>query len=206
MRNMVLSLISVVAVSGCATVSMIPGTAVIEPKLSAEQSDLRIASDAFVQTAEDENWVQPTSGIVELAKVLMDGVSSDEKRADSYIDQIEIDLVGAEAQLVEIDADIRSATISLTGIVSEAEAFVAQPTAVDTIRRSDVMSFETSLVTAKQARSSVVEALLIVAAKGSFDLDSAQMALTDLDHAINDARKMADVLADLRAGRVVETS
>lgn len=206
MRKVILSLLSVISVSGCATVSMIPGTAVVESRLSAEQSNLRVASDAYVQTAEDKNWVQPSGGIVELAKVLMDGVSGDQKRAQSYLDQIEAEIPQPEARLVEIDSDVRQAASGLAAITSEASSFIAEPTAAETIRRSDVMSFETSLVTAQKARTSFVEALQSVSSQGVFDMQPAQDALTDLDHAISDARKMADRLADLRSGRKVETS
>ncbi|MEO0550684.1 MAG: hypothetical protein AAFZ91_12250 [Pseudomonadota bacterium] len=207
MRKVILSLVSAVTLAGCATVSMIPGTTIVEATLSSEQSTLRNASEAYVQTAEDENWVQPSGGIMDLAKVLMDGVSGDQDgRAGSYLEMLEADIADPEVRLTEIDMDVREAATRLAAITTEAQAFIADPTAAEAIRRSDVMSFETSLVTAQKARTSFIEALQSVASQGSFDMNPTQDALTDLDHAIRDARKMADTLADLRAGRTIETS
>ncbi|MDJ0922362.1 MAG: hypothetical protein QNI84_14635 [Henriciella sp.] len=185
---------------------MIPGTAIVETNLSAEQSDLRAASDAYVRSAKEENWVKPSNGIADLAKVLMDGMSGEEKPANSYLEQIQADIPTPESQLVEIDSDVRLAAEGLAAVTAEASAFLAEPTAAETIRRSDVMSYETCLVTAQKARSSFVEALQSVAAEGSFDLMPAQDSLRDLDLAISDARKMADRLAVLRSGQSLETS
>lgn len=196
-RNVAFCALMLTALSGCATVSMVPGSAVVETEITAEQTQLRDVCDAYVTRATNENWITPSGGLLGLAKVLING-SSDDSAPISYDEYIEAE-TGDTAQLyVRIAADITSAMNGLEVVTSQAQISIAAGPASKSSLRRDIVSYERALVAAQKSRRSFSKAISIVAERSDAQVETAEAALATLDAAIDVARETADQLADAK--------
>jgi hypothetical protein len=187
--------------AGCATVSMVPGEATVETGLSAEQTALRATSEAYCETLEDKGWVSASNGFANLASILMHGQSAEGDGA-GYLDQFE-DATDSPAELVSrIAADAASARAGLQGVTLEASRVLADQSAET--QRGDVTSFERALVRAQRASRAFSSARDIVAGRTS-ETGPADEAIAAFEGDIDDARRLADELANRYAG-IGETS
>jgi len=198
MRSVLISFGLMASLTGCATVSMMPGEGTVETKLSAEQSSLRKASDAFVEQAETEKWVQPSSTLFGLARVLVDGVTGD-ANPDSYSEYIRATSDDPDMVYKRLVADIERAQKSLDDVTQEAQIFIAVQGHDKASLRKDVTSFETALVTAQKSRRNFAEGFNIVAERSDTGIAMVEGYLAAYDASIDEARKTADRLADLYA-------
>lgn len=193
-----------VSLGGCATVSMVPGSTIVETKVSGEQENLRTAAVAFGQTAETRGWIAESRNFFDLARVLVDGQTSASETAETSYAY----LIGAEtrdqadvARTIAVDAHDAAAALEL--VSSAAKDFLSiQLQARDRAARSDLVSFERALVQAQQARRAFVEAV-VLADVGSDE--ALQIELQRFDAEIDVARSIADELSTEYSGRDVST-
>ena len=82
MRNVIISMLLGVSLSGCATVSMVASEATVETGLTVEESSLRKVSSAYTDLAERKNWIEESKGLLDFARVLMNGASDDKADGD----------------------------------------------------------------------------------------------------------------------------
>lgn len=198
MRSVVISILLAAALSGCATVSMVASEATVETNLSAEESSLRNVSDAYIDMAERKKWVEKNQGLLDFARVLMEGSSSNSDKDDaSYVSQVQAEADNPASRADLIRTDIESATHGLNVATLEAQKLFGADLSARSLR-ADLVSYESALVTAKKARRTFISAL------SELDMDDANptsYALAQFDVSIDTARDAADKLADYAAAR-----
>lgn len=201
MRSVLLGA-SLLVMAGCATVSMVPGEATVETALSSDQTALRAASDTYCDKLEAEGWVSASNGFANLASVLMHGRSSGDDASADYASQFETTDIPAVQQIAKIAEDARAAQSGLTAVALEA-LNVLNDTTIET-SRGDVTSFERALVKAQRASRSFSKGLEIVAERTS-EVAEAETAIEAFELEIDDARRLADDLAE-RYAAIGDTS
>lgn len=204
-RNVAFCALTLAALSGCATVSMVPGKTVVETEITTEQSQLRDVSEAYVTHAKNENWVTPSGGLLGFAKVLIDG-SSDEKAPMNYAEFIEAETGETSELYARIGVDMTSAKNGLSVVTQQALAAIdAGPASKSSLRR-DVVSYESALVAAQKSRRNFTKAISIVAERSDDQIEITDQALAELDGAIDTARDMADRLAAAKINEAEEVA
>lgn len=203
MRSVLVSILLVAGLGGCATVSMVASEATIETDLSTSESSLRKVSDAYTDLAERKLWVAKSTGLLGFARVLMDGASNSEASSEqTYLELVTTEAPVSSDQITFVKSDIESAAHGLDVATMEVEKlFGAGLTAK--LLRADLLSYESALVTAKKARRTFVTTLSDLDIE---EINSASYALTELDLSIDKARDAADKLADYAADRKLEES
>ena len=176
---------------------MVPGEALVSVGLSQKQSALRTASTEYCDKAVEAGWVKSNGGLAGLANTLINGITSDQERADTYAARIGADTEAPALVLARIVTDTQSARSGLAEVSREAKAFLNEATK-DDATRTDVMSYERALVRAQMAYRSFQSALGEVAARPDMDMDTAPVdrELDEFATVIDKARDTADRLAD----------
>lgn len=206
MRWFCYSLVSL-ALTGCATVSVVPSPAASVEAPAAEHLALRKASEAYVEMAETEGWVARSSGLGGLARVLINGRPDiPEAAPETYLDQVQADILDADKALLEIGSDIEAARAGLAHVNLQASAVIETGEAAE---RDDIIAFERALVSAQRSRRAFIQASEALA--GDIELDrlrevSAETALAALETEIDRARRTADILASAYSGRPVAST
>lgn len=193
MRSVILG-VSLCFLAGCATVSMVSGETTVETGLTQDQSELRTASAAYCDETVEEGWVNASGGLFGLANTLINGESETEKPAD-YATRVEAATAAPVIVLARIMSDSEAARTGLAAVTSEAVRVLNSPTETKT-SRSDVMSFERALVRAQLSHRSFQEALSVVAVRADMGVGPVDAELETFADTIDEARKVADGLAD----------
>jgi len=181
---------SLLALSACATVSMIPGEVTVETSLTPEQSSLRAASDAYCDTLETNGWVSASNGLAGFAAVLLHGQSGETDISAAYLEALQ-DLE-AGARMAQIAADAEDARSGLSAVTDEAEGVLES--AGEEMARRDVTSFERALVRAQRASRTFAKARDTLAAEPG-PTAAAEEAIERFRSEIDRARSVADDLA-----------
>jgi hypothetical protein len=184
--------------AACGTVSMVSGQALVETSFAAEKSSLEKVCDSYNQKARDAHWVAPSGGLFGLARTLVDGDRTDEDGQDAYLEAHTIQQVTPERALSQIVDDVTQARAGLEIVTDEARMTVWTATLNGFDLRSEMMSFETVLVTAQRSRRTFVSASQVVrdaAGQAALDMSAFETALGELDRAIDGARETVDLLA-----------
>ena len=198
MRSVLVSVLLVASLGGCATVSMVASQATVETGISSEESSLRKVSDAYTDLAERKNWITKSQGLLGFARVLMDGANeSEQSETSEYAAQVKRDAVQLEDQIALIRNDIEVAAHGLDVATMEVNKLFETDRPARSLR-ADLLSYESALVTAKKARRTFVTTLDELALN---DGNTASYALAQLDVSIDNARDAADKLASFAADR-----
>lgn len=197
-RSLTTSLLFSIALAGCATVSVVPGTTSVQASVTQEQSALRLAASSFGDMATTRGWVKQSKGVMSLAMILVEGQSDDASHSQqTYATLIGAHLRDADDIEASILADIKDAADGMEFVSTQAENFISAAPESQTSRR-DLVSFERTLVQAQQARRSFIDAMEIIEGTGSFQL---QESLGRLEGEIDKARILANKLAKEYASR-----
>jgi len=198
--------IAALLASGCATVSMTTGEAVVTTSITEKQSALRTASDEYCDTAEKRGWVAKATSIFSFANRLING-DSDLEKAQAEHDYAA--MVGAETSapdrvFQQIALDAEAARIGLIEVTGTASGIL---TSNDTdTKRGDVMSYERALVNAQKSHRAFSRAADLAAKRAGGVPDTTETALASLANEIDTARDTADVLAERYAELTVAVS
>jgi hypothetical protein len=188
--SVAVSVLCLLAMSGgCATVSVYePSSA--EISLTAEQSELHKAADAYCEAARKKNLATGEANLGALAGILTG--KTDDKNA--YWRKIGADRSAPATVVNRVRGDMNDSAKGLTDLSRMARSMMGktQPT------KSDVNQFELALIHAKQARDSFSDALMEVNKRSNREYQVA-LELTPLDEALSTARATADELAAARA-------
>ena len=176
---------------------MIPGEAMVSAGLSDNQSALRTASSDYCDQAAEAGWVKSNGGLAGLANTLINGITRDQARADTYAARIGAASEAPALVLARISTDTQAARTGLSDVSREAEALLIS-TGKQGASRADVMSYERALVRAQMAYRSFQSALGEVSARPDMDIDTAPVdhELDEFATVIDSARETADQLAD----------
>jgi hypothetical protein len=177
------------ASGGCATVSVYePSSA--EISLTAEQSELHKAADAYCEAARKKSLATGEANLGALAGILTG--KTDDRNA--YWRKIGADRSAPATVVSRVRADMNDSAKGLIDLSTMAQSMMGktQPT------KSDVTQFELAVIHAKQARDSFSDALMEVNKRSNREYQVA-LELTPLDEALARARTTADELASARA-------
>lgn len=189
-RNVLTSLCLIMALSSCATISVVPGVTGETVSLTQRQTSLRLAAANFNDMAAARGWISQSNGLIDLAGILVDGRSDEIKT--TYADLIGADIRLQEEVSATLIADARDAATALAGVSIEAEAFIKNRRADTYTMRDDLMSFERALVQAQQTRRTFMEAFGIAKLNRTPRI---QLTFDRFDSEIDRARALADQLA-----------
>ena len=187
--------VSLCVLAGCATVSVVPGEASFETSLTKSQSQLRQASNAYCEQVVTAGWVEEADGLATLADTLMHGRTEVAGTPGFYATRIGTESKAPALVLARIISDSQSARKGLAGVRAEAEA-VLRSGDQNASNRGDVMSFERALVRAQMAHRGFQEALDLVSVRADMDVKPIAAEIEAFAGEIDDARVIADRLAD----------
>lgn len=176
---------------------MRPGEAVVETRLSEQQTALRAQSDAYCDAVDAAGWVSPGLNLFGLASLLMDGSEGEEETAPDYADRL-AGMADAGEALSILAADARTARTGLDLVIGEAASLLRSGTAPS---RGDVISFERALVKAQRSHRAFLGADAEVTGAAPAAREEASAELARLAERIDDARVLADDLAARYAGQ-----
>lgn len=191
MKTLFFSL-STLLLTGCATVSMVSQEAVVETETREDQSEVRQGAEAFETLAETEGWVSQGGGLAGLANMLFGEEDSGEAAPASYADRVSAKDAKPEAVFSTVAGDAKKAAQSLADLDQLASDLLQS----GEVRRADLISFESALVTAQKCYRSFSEATGLAETRGRDGLKYAEVALKDLASVIDTARRSADNMAD----------
>ncbi|MEM8616916.1 MAG: hypothetical protein AAGF20_08265 [Pseudomonadota bacterium] len=197
MRTVLFAAAIALGLPGCATVSMVPASAVVEANLSEDKTRLRDISDAYIKRCEDAKWVSQSGGLLDFARMLMDGASDQAKTAERYADFVGADRGQPSEIYLRVSEDIAAADAGLQAVKDEAKLVLSEATGETRRLRADLMSFEASLVTAQKAHKAFAEAINIASERGEYGREGANQALEAFSKTIDEARLLADRMADI---------
>ena len=203
-RSVLTSLGLALALSACATVSVVPGTSTVETGITQKQSSLRLAAVAFNETAVARGWINESLGFVDLARVLVDGKTNTQAEEKTYASLIGADVRPTDEIIATLITDVSDAETALSLVSDEADAFFTGRTEIDTrTAREDLVSFERALVQAQRSRRAFIEAMSVAGISETADLAG---AFESLDLEVARARDLADQMAAEYSRRDTSTS
>lgn len=195
----VLVCVSLGLLAGCATVSVVQGETTVETALTKSQSALRKTSDAYCDHLAAKGWAEADKGLAGFADLLIRGRSASQQEPPAYASDIGAGSRAPVLVLAKISADSESARKGLEDVTREARE-VLDKSRADASNRNDVIAYERALVRAQMAHRNFVEALDIVTARADMDVSPIKAELTAFDAAIDEARRVADDLAERYTG------
>jgi len=195
----VLVCVSLGVLAGCATVSVVPGETTVETALTKSQSALRKTSDAYCDHLAAKGWAEADKGLAGFADLLIRGRSASEQTLPAYASEIGAASRAPVLVLARISADSESARKGLEDVTLEARDVLGNARG-DASNRNDVIAYERALVRAQKAHRNFQDALEIVSARADMDVSPVEAELGDFATSIDEARRVADDLAERYAG------
>jgi hypothetical protein len=173
----------------------VPGEATVDAALTQSQSELRAASNAYCDQVIQAGWVEGVDGLLNLADTLVHGRAEEAARAGFYATRIEASSKAPALVLGRLVADSQAARTGLADVTREAQAVLLSSDG-NASNRGDVMSFERALVRAQMAHRGFQEALDIVSVRADMDVQPIAAEIAAFAGQIDEARGIADRLAD----------
>ncbi|MFN3608857.1 MAG: hypothetical protein ACK4Y9_07325 [Hyphomonas sp.] len=195
----VLVCVSLGLLAGCATVSVVQGETTVETALTKSQSALRQSSDAYCDLLADRGWAEADKGLAGFADLLIRGRTASQQPPPAYATDIGAASRAPVLVLAKISADSESARKGLEDVTREARE-VIDKSRIDASNRNDVIAYERALVRAQMAHRNFREALDIVTARADMDVSPIKAELNAFDASIDQARSVADDLAERYTG------
>lgn len=193
----VLSLVATV-LTGCATVSVVPGDTVSIAPATQQQTALRDASDRFGELAGSRGWITKSNGLFDLARMLSEGQSGEAEVIEAtYADMIGVGVRSPEEIMRALASDALDASAALSGVTGLALQVVSDNAGKDAAR-ADVMAYERVLVNAQKCRRTFLSA---ATQTGAVPPAMTEAAFAAFDAEIDRARDVADQLAANYSGR-----
>jgi hypothetical protein len=191
--------VSLCVLAGCATVSVVPGETTVETALTKSQSALRKTSDAYCDHLAAKGWAEADKGLAGFADLLIRGRSASEETVPAYASDIGAASRAPVLVLARISADSESARKGLEDVTLEARDVLGNARG-DASNRNDVIAYERALVRAQMAHRNFQDALEIISARADMDVSPVEAELGDFAASIDEARRVADDLAERYTG------
>ena len=182
--------------SGCATVSMTTGKAVVKNEISVQQSELRTASIEYCDKTVSNGWVGEPTSIWGYANRLINGKSLTDKAANKqeYANLIGADTEAPSTVFLRISADAKAARAGLVDVTGTAAGILNSNDSKT--GRGDVMSYERALVNAQKTHRAFSKAADLAGIRAGGVPAETEAALNDFAQEIDMARDTADTLAE----------
>ncbi|MBY9066639.1 hypothetical protein K1X12_06995 [Hyphomonas sp. WL0036] len=190
--------VSLGLLAGCATVSVVPGETTVEAALTKSQSELRKSSDAYCDRLAEKGWAEADKGLAGFADLLIRGRSA-LNEAPAYASDIGAATRAPVLVLAKISADSEAARMGLDGVTDEARE-VLKNAKGGASNRNDVIAYERALVRAQMAHRNFRDALEMVSTRADMDVSPVRADLMKFSDSIDEARRVADRLAERYTG------
>ncbi len=167
--------------------------------MTKSQSALRKTSDAYCDHLAAKGWAEADKGLAGFADLLIRGRSASEQTLPAYASEIGAASRAPVLVLARISSDSESARKGLEDVTLEARDVLGNARG-DASNRNDVIAFERALVRAQMAHRNFQDALEIVSARADMDVSPVETELGDFAASIDEARRIADDLAERYTG------
>lgn len=167
--------------------------------MTKSQSALRQSSDAYCDLLADRGWAEADKGLAGFADLLIRGRTASQQTPPAYATDIGAASRAPVLVLAKISADSESARKGLEDVTREARE-VLDKSRIDASNRNDVIAYERALVRAQMAHRNFRDALDIVTARADMDVSPIKAELNAFDASIDQARSVADDLAERYTG------
>lgn len=171
---------------------MVSKQAIVETEITQNQSEVRQKAEAFETLAQNEGWVSESGGMAGLAHMLFG--SGEDQQASSmptYADRVS----ASEDKPVEVYRAVARDAKRAADTLGELDRIAGQLLQNGNVARSDLISFESALVTAQKSYRNFAEATGLVETRGKDGLPAAEDALRKFARTIDGARASADLMA-----------
>lgn len=201
MRMLSIGLVSLLALGGCATVSMTPAaTMIVSASETQDQSDFRDSCSKFSEAVYERDLVTQRNGVAEVFNMLAFGEAI-KTRDTVYRERVQIETAPASVVFKTVEADAKWATRHLEEITSQVSGLLETAAAedADLNLRKDLVAFEQVLVLSKKVRLSFVDVMTEIDGQATVEREAADMAVAEFETAIDQASAYIEKLSDAYA-------
>ncbi|MEL8055736.1 MAG: hypothetical protein AAGK66_06260 [Pseudomonadota bacterium] len=201
MRMLSIGLVSLLALGGCATVSMTPAaTMIVSASETQDQSDFRDSCSKFSEAVYERDLVTQRNGVAEVFNMLAFGEAI-KTRDTVYRERVQIETAPASVVFKTVEADAKWATRHLEEITGQVSGLLETAAAedADLNLRKDLVAFEQVLVLSKKVRLSFVDVMTEIDGQATVEREAADMAVAEFETAIDQASAYIEKLSDAYA-------
>lgn len=200
MRILVSGLVSLLALGGCATVSMAPASMVVTASVSEDQSEFRETCSDFSTAVYERGLVTKRDGVAQVFNMLAFGEKM-EIEDTAYRDRVQLETAPASVVFKTVEADAKWTKAQLDNITDQVSALLGEIAADvdDKSLRKDIIAFEEALVLSKKARVSFLDVMGELDGQLTADFAGAKTAISELEASIDRAASYIEKLSDAYA-------
>ncbi|MEM9054677.1 MAG: hypothetical protein AAGB16_05070 [Pseudomonadota bacterium] len=200
MRIAVVGLFSLLALGGCATVSMAPASMLVASSVSEDQSDFRDKCSSFSEAVYERGFVTKTNSFSQVFNMLAHGDKVDMSDT-AYRDRVQIETASSAVVFKTVSADATWVATRLDEITAKVEGLLTEFDSEDDHKtlRKDIVAFEEALVLAKKSRVSFLDVMAELADQSGPERTEAETALMTVEASIDRASRYIDKLSDAYA-------
>lgn len=205
MRIAVIGLISLLALGGCATVSMAPASMLVSANVSVDQSDFRDKCSSFSDAVYERGFVTKSNGFSQVFNMLAHGDKVD-MTDTAYRERVQIDTASPAVVYKTVEADATWVAARLDEITAKVEGLLEELDDEDDHKtlRKDIVAFEEALVLAKKSRMSFLDVMTELDGQAGPERLEAELALTTVEASIDRASRYIDKLSDVYASLTLD--
>ncbi|MEM1037707.1 MAG: hypothetical protein AAGI14_13205 [Pseudomonadota bacterium] len=200
MRMLSIGLVSLLALGGCATVSMTPAaTMIVSASETQDQSDFRDSCSRFSEAVYERDLVTQRNSVAEVFNMLAFGEAI-KTRDTVYRERVQIETAPASVVFKTVEADAKWATRHLEEITNQVSGLLETAAAedADLNLRKDLVAFEQVLVLSKKVRLSFVDVMTEIDGQVP-EREAADTAVAGFETAIDEASAYIEKLSDAYA-------
>lgn len=200
MRILVSGLVSLLALGGCATVSMAPASIMVTASVSEDQSEFRETCSDFSTAVYERGLVTKRDGVSQVFNMLAFGEKM-EIEDTAYRARVQIESAPASVVFKTVEADAKWTTAQLDDItdqVSELLEEIASEEEGKTLRK-DIMAFEEALILSKKARVSFLDVMSEFEGLSTPEYVAANASITEFEASIDRAAAYIERLTNAYA-------
>jgi len=201
MRTVVTGLIALVALGGCATVSMAPASMLVSASVSEDQSDFRDKCSNFSEAVYERGFVTKSNSFSQVFNMLAHGDKVD-MTDTAYRDRVQIETASPAVVYKTVEADAIWLVERLDEITLKVDTLLEDLDSEDDHKtlRKDIVAFEEALVLAKKSRVSFLDVMSELDNQAAVvEREEAEDALKAVEASIDRASRYIDKLSDVYA-------
>ncbi|MEM1087103.1 MAG: hypothetical protein AAGH90_05190 [Pseudomonadota bacterium] len=203
MRSVAIAIVSIFALTGCATVSMAPATTmIVSATATQDQSDFRDSCSDFSTAIYERRLVTERNGVSQVFNMLAFGKAI-ETTDTAYRERVQIETAPATVVFKTVEADAKWASRHLNDITGSVSDLLttASDGETDLNLRKDLVAFEEVLVLSKKVRVSFIDVMAEFEGETSAERDAADEAIIAYEASIDKAsayiERLSEAYADL---------
>lgn len=200
MRRFLIGVVSLCALSGCATVSMAPASMMITASVSEEQSAFRDSCETYSEAVYSRGLVAEKNGLSQVFKMLAFGDAVDMSDT-AYRERIQLENAPTSVIFKTVSSDAAWAKANLDDLTLQVSALLEtslQDNDSSDLRK-DIVAYEEAIILSKKARVSFIDVMSEFESRPTADRETADLAIKDFETSIDRASRYIDKLSQLYA-------